>query len=566
MGSVPKSGLTSLLAPPALALFLVGMSMLAPSRSACAAEPGEEISELRRVLERAEESLPPAEATLGTHRETKPAFRGEPSTTRSTGSRGTTTDWTPYAGAFGHEEAAHLLHRAVIGPKWSEVETAATTGLSGTVDLLLAPRFPPSSPGAWATEPVPDTRGWPQAQIDSLIALYRERGDLLRLWWSEVMVDQQTSVTESMVLFWHDHFATGIDKVLFPQSMYIQNDLFRDYATGSFRELTRNVAYDPAMLLWLDGQYNRAGNVNENWARELLELFTLGVDHYTQDDVVAAARAFTGYYTTDGVTSAFNPAWHDNGYKVFLGQGGFWDGDDIIDIIFQQDETARFVCRKLYKWYVDEYPDDVLLDGLAQTLRDNDYQIAPVLRQIFLSEHFFDIDYRGSVIKDGVDHYAGLIRMLGMGPMLDLSDPEDNQSVFVTYSMFVYDQILFQPPNVAGWPGYRTWVNSYTLPWRKTLDVGLIDGIVLGYPITMQANVKALAQQFQDPNDPYQVVSDTAALFFGFQPTELVANRMLDELLQGAEPWEWNINDPNATQQLRALFRLTMRLPDFQLK
>jgi uncharacterized protein (DUF1800 family) len=261
-----------------------------------------------------------------------------------------------------------------------------------------------------------------------------------------------------------------------------------------------------------------------------------------------------------------NPEWHDTGLKIFLGEWGPFDGDDIIDILFTQEETARFLCRKLYRWFVDEHPDEALVEELAQTLRDNDYEVEPVVRRILLSEHFFDPEFPGSVISDGVDHYCGMARSLGMAPMVDLSDPLSNQATFVRASMYYYGQVLFEPPNVAGWPGYRSWVNSYTLPWRKVLDVGLIDAMVFGYPIHMQANVKALVLQFRDPNDPYLVIEDLATLFFGFQPTELVANRMLEELLQGAEPWEWHINDPDAVAQLRGLFRLTMRLPDFQLK
>lgn len=560
MGLIPTIRTASRLA------FLVPIVFCAPEISPASAAEREPLP-IERLLEQARRQSRPAEEVwiLGDHRETP----GHPEIELESGepqARGTTTDWTPYSGTFGIPEAAHLLHRTVIGPQWSEFEAAAANGLSGTVNALLAPRFPPPPPGSWVNEPLPDLRDWNQQMIDSLLTVYREREEELRLWWPEVMIDQQTSVIESMVLFWHDHFATGAEKVVLPQSMYRQNDLFRDHALGNVRELTRAVAYDPAMLLWLDGQYNQVGNVNENFARELLELFTLGVDQYSQEDVVSAARAFTGYYTPDGITSVFYPPWHDHGFKMFLGQGGNFDGDDIIDIIFEQEETARFFCRKLYQWFVDEYPDEALVEELAQTLRNNDYAVAPVLRQIFLSEHFFDSEYRGAIIKDGVDHYAGEIRALGMAPMVDLSDPADNQAIFVRFSMNVSGQVLFEPPNVAGWPGYRTWVNSYTLPWRKTLDVGLIDGIVIGFPITMQANVKALVLQFQDPNDPYQVISDTSTLFFGFQPTELVANRMLDELLQGAEPWEWNINDPSATQQLRGLFRLAMRLPDFQLK
>lgn len=480
--------------------------------------------------------------------------------------RPATSSWAPYLGSFGVAESGHLLRRTVIGPTWPEIESGATSGLNSTVATLLSPRFPPAPPGPWVFEPVPDVTGWTQEMIQELIDLYRLQDEMLRGWWVQTMVDQNTSVTETMVHFWHDHFATGSEKVLFPMSMYGQNALFRQFATGNFRELTRAVCYDAAMLLWLDGQVNRSGNINENFARELLELFTMGEGNYTQEDIVAVARCFTGWVTPDGITSVFVPEYHDYGYKVVLGEGGYWDGDDVIDIIFQQDATATYICEKLYRWFVSEYPDPARIAELAQILRDNDYEMAPVLETMLSSELFFDPDVRGAIVTDGVDHYAGLIRTLGMSDQLDLSDPAFIHYVFVQYSMYVYGHWLFDPPNVAGWDGYRTWVNSYTLPWRKTLDVALINGIVLGTNIQMSADVLAFAGQLQNPNDPYQLVDDIATLAFGLPPTELVRQRMLDELLQGAEPWEWSINDPNAASQLRYLLRLAFRLPDVQLK
>jgi hypothetical protein len=481
------------------------------------------------------------------------------------GEKNVTTDWTPYNGPFEMQEAAHLLHRTVFGTQWEELESAVQNGLSTELDMLLAPQPAPDPPGDWATEPFPDISDWDQEMIDSLVALYRDRGYILQLWWAETMLEQSTSITESMTLFWHDHFATGISKVVLPQSMYVQNDLFRQNALGNFRELVRQVVSDPAMLLWLDGQVNRVGNINENFARELLELFTLGLDQYTQEDIVEAARALTGWVTYDGITSTLVSEYHDHGYKIFLGQGGLFNSDNIVDIIFQQDETARFICRKLYRWFIDEFPDELLIEDLAQTLRDNDYETLPVLQRMLSSEHFFDVNFRGSLITDGMDKTSGVLRGLYIEDP-DLSSHETNPGIWVLFSMQTYGQMLFEPPNVAGWPGYRTWINSYTLPWRKRLDVGVIDGYIGSFDMQMQADVLGLANRLTDPNDPYALINDLALYFFGMPPTELVSQRMLDELLQGAEPWEWNINHPLAESRLRDLIKLIMRLPDYQLK
>jgi hypothetical protein len=565
----------------ALASALVGLLLLVPllytasaAPDAASTDPRHRLDQLHRLIRSGQDRYDSFPVRLGPHTAVHPDFGAaeEPGSAGGlpaapgAGERAATTNWNPYAGELGVPEAAHLLRRTVIGPQWEEIQTAAAAGLDAEMDTLLGPRSLPDAPGEWATEPVPDVSEWTQEMIDSLLVLYNERAYLLMLWWSEVMLDQETSITESMTLFWHDHFATGVSKVIIPQSMYVQNDLLRRNALGNFRELVRQVAYDPAMLLWLDGQVNRVGNINENWARELLELFTLGVDQYTQQDIVEAARAFTGWVTYDGITSVFVPGYHDYGYKVFMGQGGFFDGDDIINIIFMKDETARFICRKLYRWFIDEFPDEALIEDLAQTMRDSDYEILPVLERMLGSEHFFDTNFRGSVITDPMDRSVGSMRSLYvMDP--DWSNRDTNPSIWLLFGMQTNGLMLFEPPNVAGWPGYRTWINSYTLPWRKKLDVGLIDGhIDVYFDMEMQADVLALAGRLTDPNDPFLLIDELALYLFGLTPTELVRQRMIDELLQGAEPWEWNINHPAAEGRLRDVLKLMMRLPDYQLK
>lgn len=484
------------------------------------------------------------------------------------GTRSTTlggSNWSRYMGPFGIPEAAHLLHRTTVGPRFDDIEAAAATGLRRQVSVLLRTRGLPPAPAAWVTEPVPDMTGWTQDRIDSLYSEYWNRRDPLRLWWADVVLDEPVALREQMVLFWHDHFATSIEKVAFPQSMYTQNQLLRRHALGNFKLLVKQIAVDPAMLIWLDGYDNRAGHLNENWGRELLELFTLGVGNYGQDDVVAAARAFTGWTTPDGLKGFYVPAWHDNGQKTFLGRTGNWNGNDIIEIVFQQPETARFLCRKLYRWFIDEYPDEALIEDLAQTLRQSNYEVTPVLRRMFESNRFMDARYRGALITDGVDRSLGSLRALHV-TNVDLSEPGTEQAKWVLFGMGTFGQVLFEPPNVGGWPGYHTWLNSNTLPWRKTLDAAVIDGQIWGYDLGMKADVLALALSLTNPHDPEQIVSDLALLLFGMPPTEAIRERMLDELLQGAMPWEWSIYDPLAEARLRDLLKLAVRLPDYQLK
>ena len=482
------------------------------------------------------------------------------------GGSGTATGWDPYTGPFGMEEAAHLLRRVVVGPTWQEIEQAAAQGLDATVQQLLTPVTPPTPPGPWATEPIPDTSEWTQAMRDSLVEVYLQRDTILRGWWPDVMLDSTPNATETMTHFWHDHFATGMDKVFYPQSMYTQNALLREQALGNFKDLTLAVSLDPAMLLWLDNQWNRVGDINENFARELLELFTLGVGNYTQQDIIEVARAFTGYMTWDGVTSFLAPWAHDYEDKTIFGFTGNWYAEDVIDLIFAREECARYVCTKLYQWFVDEYPDPLLIDELAHVFRTNQYEVVPVLETIFLSAHFYEANVRGSLIKDGLDHYVGRTRTFGLAGQVQFADYMTNHREWMDWSMWTYGHILLDPPNVAGWPGYRTWINSYTLPWRKELTVALVEGEIYGWPLGIQLDVMALGQSLSAPSDAYQVVDDVALLLFGLPPTELVRQRMLDELLQGAEPWEWSIYDPSAPDRLRDVVTLALRLPDAQSK
>jgi hypothetical protein len=477
-------------------------------------------------------------------------------------------DWSPYAGVFDRPAATHLMRRAIVGARWSEISSAVGWGLNLTVAKLLTPRAAPPPPGAWVNEPFPDISGYSQEMIDELLQLYYERMEFLRAWWGDrfLEVPPQPTLRETMTHFWHDHFATQGSEVILPQSMYAQNALFRQHAFGNFRELVRGIYKDPAMLLYLNNQDNYVGHINENFARELLELFTMGLDQYTQEDIVEAARAFTGWVTLDGLTGVFIPGLHDDGQKTFLGQTGAWHGDDIVRIIFEQDATARFICTKLYRWFVDEHPDPALIDQLAAILRASDYEVAPVLSTIFKSAHFYDANFRGSLISDGIDRTYGVLRASYVDGLQLLGGYGSTPWAWTWWCQYYFSHLLLEPPNVAGWPGHRSWVNSTTLPWRKTLDSAVVDGDIFGLPLDMQIDVVALANEFTNPNDALLLVDEMALYYFGMPPTPLVRQRLVDELLQGSEPYDWSMFDPEAKSRLEGLLRLIMRLPDFQTK
>lgn len=477
----------------------------------------------------------------------------------------TNSNWNAYAGPWGLAQSAHLLKRTVIGANLHEMRDGVTNGMNATVATLVANRAQPAEPYSWVLEPFPDTSGWTQQQFDSLSTVYYTRFQLLRLWWSELIIEDPTSFREAMTLFWHDHFATAADKVYIPASMYKQLALLRTRSLGNVKALVQDIGNDPAMLVWLDGNYNIVGDVNENYSRELLELFTMGVGNYTQNDVREAARAFTGYTTSDGVHTVFIPSWHDYGSKTFMGQTGNWFGTHIVDIIFQQPETARFFVRKLYRYFLDEYPDETLVEDLAQTLRTNNWEIKPVLERMLKSERFYDPAYRGAIYKDGTDGILGTIRSLQLAG-LDLSDPTSTQATYVFYGSSVTGQELFYPPNVGGWPGYRSWINSYTLPWRRYFSAVALAPGQYGWTLGLAFNPVVYASQTSNPNDAGTIVDEIALAHYGMAPTPLVRQALLDALLGGMAYNQWSINLPSASNHIRTFMRLLVKMADDQLK
>jgi uncharacterized protein (DUF1800 family) len=289
----------------------------------------------------------------------------------------------------------------------------------------------------------------------------QEQGRELRNWWVEEMLVTDQPLVERMALFWHNHFTSGLQKVRFAPAMYRQNALFRQHALGNFATLLRAIARDPAMLLYLDGAQNRASQPNENFARELLELFTLGEGHYAEADIKAAARAFTGW-GLDRETGGFRfyPGAHDRNSKTFLGRSGDLDGGDILDILLAQPRTAEFVVAKLWREFVSLKPDDGEIRRLAGVLRGANYELRALLKAMFASQAFRDPASRGNLIKSPVELIVGTVRVLG------LPVPEKTRLVRAMQAM---GQVPFEPPNVKGWPGGEAWISTNTLLMRQQI-------------------------------------------------------------------------------------------------
>lgn len=389
--------------------------------------------------------------------------------------------WLPRQGhaasAMGFDEARHLLSRTSFGGTPAEIRAIETQDYAGAVDRLLASvrRDALTPPPGWLNEGPAELRRLQQAAqaeraeaqrkpgVDGkplqITQPVQEQGRELRNWWVEEMLVTDQPLVERMVLFWHNHFTSSFLKVRYGPALFRQNALFRREALGNFATLLKDVAHDPAMLIYLDGTRSVARQPNENFARELLELFTLGEGHYGEADIKAAARAFTGW-TVDRETGQFktrDAGEHDGAEKTFLGQTGRFGGDDIVAILLRHPRTAETIVEKLWREFVSLKPDAGEVKRLAAAFR-NGYEIKPLLRSILLSAQFRDPANRGALIKSPVELIVGTIHLLG------LPVPEKTQLVRMMQGL---GQTPFDPPNVKGWAGGESWITTYTLLLRQ---------------------------------------------------------------------------------------------------
>jgi len=282
------------------------------------------------------------------------------------------------------------------------------------------------------------------------------RDDLkdMNIAWLNLMINSKAQLREKMSFFWHGHFACRIRNAYFSQNLV---NIVRTNALGNFGELLRAVSKSPAMLQFLNNQQNRKGNPNENFAREVMELFTLGRGNYTEKDVKEAARSFTGWGFDKQGEFKFRKNLHDDGEKTFMGQTGNFDGDDILNILLKKPETATFITRKIYRYFVNENVDETNIKYLSSRFLKNDYDIAKLLEDIYTSEWFYEPQNIGNKIKSPIELLAGIRRYLPL-----TLDNDDAQLLFEK----VLGQILFYPPNVAGWAGGKSWIDSSTLMVR----------------------------------------------------------------------------------------------------
>jgi len=513
---------------------------------------------------------------------------------------------TPYSGGWTINEVTHLLKRAMFGAKKSDIDYFLTLSPGAAVDELLNNVFTPSPPvrdyglleddgvfyddlgvalgQTWVNDPntasAPDVRG----QIN------RRRVDSLKKWWAGLIINQGRSIQEKMVLFWHHHFSVQESEIDDARFLYRHHNLLRTNALGSFKTLAREVTIDPAMLIHLNGYLNSKQAPDENYAREMQELFTVGKGNdslYTENDVIAAARVLSGWRVNDDPLGSYLDAGaHDMGSKTF---SAFYNNtvingstdpnaelDALVDMIFNTTEAARFICRKLYKWFVyyeiDDTTETDVIIPMADILISNNYNVKPALEVLFKSEHFFDTINQACYIKNPFDITVGTLREFSVSFPVYTDYATGYPLFYSLYQNAAEMQMeLFQPPDVSGWPSYyqepmhyELWVNSNSLPKRADYTDALVNDSVI--------DVRTFAGYSSNPADPNQLVSDITALLLRYPLSAnsktyvktrfLLNNTGLDATWTNA----WNAND-NAfiNSSLREMFKFIMNLPEFHL-
>lgn len=380
-------------------------------------------------------------------------------------------------------KAAHLLNRAGFGGRPEEIDRVLRLGPEAAVDDLMAfdrvPKTfaPPdftSLRSLWETVARLHRTNAPDRQrFEARVVAQRadnEKLQELREWWVGRMIQTRRPLQERMVLFWHGLLVSGRPEVRFVENLYNQNDLFRRHALGNFKALILAVARDPAMLEYLDNESNRKGRPNENFARELLELFTMGVGNYTEEDVKEAARAFTGWTRRD-YQFFFDARQHDDGPKTFMGRTGNLDGGDIVDVVFKQPATARYLPRRLFEYFGYLRPEDDVVDGLATVFRQSAFEVAPVVRAILTSRAFYSPKAIRTQVKSPAQLVVGTVRLLGVDaiPIAQL-----------VRAMDLMGQALFNPPNVGGWPRGESWITTATILARYNFSSLILTGGMFG--------------------------------------------------------------------------------------
>jgi uncharacterized protein (DUF1800 family) len=519
----------------------------------------------------------------------------------------------PYSGPWTREEVIHLLRRTMFGATRADVDYFAGLTMEQSVnELLNAPYVQPDPPvndynSADFTDPdVPFGETWVDAFYSNDGEGYRVES--LRAWWLRQMMGNNRSIREKMTLFWHNHMPVLFSDVFSGGHLYRYQRTLRENALGNFKTMMRAITLDPAMLYFLNGYVNSVYAPDENYAREIQELFVIGKDlpqYYTEDDVKEAARLLTGWrLSPSGFGMYFNPNEHDKqdkqfsafyGNKLIQGQTGINGGgaelDAFLDMLFEHPEAARFICRKIYRFFIyhdiDAQTEQNVIVPLAQILRDNQYELLPTLEVLFKSEHFFDVLNRGAVIKSPIEMVITFFRQMGvtLPGAADLTDTFFI-SYITNYVLSEMSQIPGDPPNVAGWQAYyqkpaldKLWINSSTLPKRGQITEYMLFVGLAGANNVAVADVLGFAASTSDPSEPDILIEEAHQLLFGLPVSNTVRDyhkAVLLNNLPSAYYWTvaWGAYENNPTDpiikgevenRLKFLFHFMTQREEYQL-
>src|SRR5919202_4224214 len=440
--------------------------------------------------------------------------------------------------AFETERArvAHLLRRAGFGSSEAELDGYTALGFAATLDRLLN------------YEQVDDSAA---EQLAASIPVDRRNVESARYVWLLRMHSTQRPLQEKMVLFWHTHFATAASKVRSAELMLQQIQLFRDNALGNFETLLQRVTRDPAMRMWLDNNQNRAGKPNENYAREVMELFTVGIGNYADADVKEVARAFTGYGTTRDGQFQYFPDQHDDDDKTFLGVTKNWDADDILATLVRHPATARFLTTKLFRFFVHDTPDPSTIERLAATYTNSGFDMRAVVRDIFTGPEFLSPEAFRAQVKQPADLVIGALKALNVqnvGPDL----PQTTRRM---------GQDLLNPPDVSGWKGGDNWISSSTLLERFNFADRLATARAPDQPYFVDVGGQLVKHGLR-------AAADVVDYYLGLLvdgATTAEARQSLIDFLNADGGFVVAPNDEATEQKVRGMLHLAMSLPTHQL-
>jgi uncharacterized protein (DUF1800 family) len=453
--------------------------------------------------------------------------------------------WEPYrpsaADPWDLKKVGHLYRRAAFGATWPELEAGVKDGPDKAIDKLLK-----GGPGQEAFD---KETGHLAESISKA-----NNGAQLRAWWLYRMLYSPHPLREKLTLFWHNHFATSNAKVNNAGYMLGQYELMRKYALGNFRPLLQEMSRDPAMMVWLDTNQSKKGMPNENYARELMELFSLGIGHYTETDIREAAKAFTGWEIQEG-KGVLNARQHDDSAKTVLGKTGKFQGEDIVSICLEQKSAPYFICGKLYRFLISETtpPAQELLDPLAAQFRKSDYDFGALARTVLRSNLFFSTAAYRTRVKAPVDFALGIVRGL----------EGKTGTTALAATLEELGQNVFNPPSVKGWDGGQTWLNGQTLLTRQNLTLALTSTEDARFG--RRTDPAALAKKYGKKGP--ELVDFFLKLFLqGDVPAE--SRVRLEEYQEHSQkqtyPVYWTREDAEE-HRVRSLCRLVLTLPEFQL-